>query len=66
MLELLKEFVDEKDLHLYNEDVCPDAFSNEDNSAEYIEKLQDIIKKQKHLIKKLCDTLQQLKVCFIR
>lgn len=64
MLELLKEFVDEQDLHLYKDDTFDNDLSNEDTSPEYIEKLHDIIKKQKHLIKKLCDTLQKLKVRF--
>ncbi|XP_065218896.1 uncharacterized protein LOC135844591 isoform X2 [Planococcus citri] len=60
--ELLKEFVDEEDLHLYTDDAFNNDLSKEDTtSPKYAEKLHDIIKKHKRLIKKLCDTLLKLK-----
>lgn len=61
MIEILKDFVDEQDLPNYD-DYTVEDFSPENISLECIQKLQEIIKKQKHLIEKLCNAIGKLKV----
>lgn len=63
MLELLKNYVDEQELHLYEDNAIDDLF-DEPLSDDYVEKLREIIKKQKHLIERLCDAIEKLQVTF--